>query len=111
MSDVSEFRRPFLIFSTPKTRPQGLCVLFLSGHSCLNITKIWVFFAVNSKSSSLQILRRRSFLSDSDFRCQIEIIFYTTLLGWELLLKWYNFFWNVCWNREFLLCATISTDC
>jgi len=27
------------------------------------------------------------------------IIFYITLLNWEFLLKWYNFFWNLCWNR------------
>jgi len=27
------------------------------------------------------------------------IIFYITLLNWEFLLKWYNFFWNCCWNR------------
>jgi len=25
--------------------------------------------------------------------------FYITLLSWEFLLKWYNFFWNICWNR------------
>jgi len=24
------------------------------------------------------------------------IIFYITLLCWEFLLKWYNFFWNFC---------------
>ena len=36
------------------------------------------------------------------------IIFYVTLLSWEFLLKWYNFFWNFCWNRDFLLCTTIS---
>jgi len=27
------------------------------------------------------------------------IIFYITLLSWEFLLKWHNFFWNFCWNR------------
>ena len=27
------------------------------------------------------------------------IIFYITLLHSEFLLKWYNFFWNFCWNR------------
>jgi len=31
-------------------------------------------------------------------------------LYWEFLLKWYSFFWNFCWNREFLLCTTISID-
>ena len=36
------------------------------------------------------------------------IIFNITLLNWEFLLKWYNFFWNFCWNRDFLLCTTIS---
>jgi len=39
------------------------------------------------------------------------IIFYITLGNWEFLLKWYNFFWNCCWNREFLLCTTISIKC
>jgi len=34
--------------------------------------------------------------------------FYITLLSWEFLLKWCNFFWNICWNRDFLLCTTIS---
>jgi len=38
------------------------------------------------------------------------IIFYITLLNWEFVLKWYNFFWNFCWNRDFLLCTTISID-
>ena len=38
------------------------------------------------------------------------IIFYITLLNWEFLLKWYNFFWNFCWNRGLLLCTTISID-
>ena len=37
-------------------------------------------------------------------------IFEITLLNWEFLLKWYNFFWNCCWNRDFLLCTTISID-
>jgi len=31
------------------------------------------------------------------------IISYITLLTWEFLLKWYSFFWNFYWNREFLL--------
>ena len=43
-------------------------------------------------------------------RMSIWIIFYITLLNWESLLKWYNLFWNCCWNRDFLLCTTISTD-
>ena len=38
------------------------------------------------------------------------IFFYFTLLSWEFLLKWYNFFWNFYWNREFLLCTTVSID-
>jgi len=37
--------------------------------------------------------------------------FYITLLSWEFLLKWYNFFWRFCWNREFLLRTTIFIDC
>jgi len=37
--------------------------------------------------------------------------FYSTLLSWEFLLNRYNFLWNFCWNREFLLCTTISTEC
>ena len=36
--------------------------------------------------------------------------FLITLLNWEFLLKWYNFFWNFCWIRDFLLCTTISID-
>jgi len=36
------------------------------------------------------------------------IIFYMTLLNWQFLLQWYNFFWNFCWNSDFLLCTTIS---
>ena len=36
------------------------------------------------------------------------IIFYITLLNWKFLLKWYNLFWNFCWNIDFLLCTTIS---
>jgi len=39
-----------------------------------------------------------------------SIIFYITLLNWEFLLKWYNFFWNFCWNSYFLLCTTIPID-
>jgi len=38
------------------------------------------------------------------------MIFYSTLLKREFLLKWYNFFWNFCRNRGFLLCTTISID-
>ena len=38
------------------------------------------------------------------------IIFHITLLNWEFLLKWYNFVWDFCWDRYFLLCTTISTD-
>jgi len=38
------------------------------------------------------------------------IIFYITLLSWEFLWKWYNFLWIFCWNREFLLCTTISLE-
>jgi len=26
-------------------------------------------------------------------------------------LNRYNFLWNFCWNREFLLCTTISIEC
>ena len=48
------------------------------------------------------------FLSDSG--CPIGSFFYITLLNWEFLLKWYNFFWNFCWIRAFLLCTTISID-
>ena len=36
------------------------------------------------------------------------IIFYMTLLNWQFLLQWYNFFGNFCWNSDFLLCTTIS---
>jgi len=39
------------------------------------------------------------------------IIFYTSYLSWEFLLKWHSFFWNFCWNREFLLRTTISSKC
>jgi len=35
---------------------------------------------------------------------------HNALLNWEFLLKWYNFFWNFCWNRDFLQCTTISSD-
>jgi len=52
----------------------------------------------------------RIFLSDFDSRCPIWIIFYVILLSGEFLLKWYNFFWNVCWNIDFLLCTTSSID-
>jgi len=38
------------------------------------------------------------------------IIFKITLLNWEYLFKWYSFFWNFCWSRDFLLCTTISID-
>ena len=36
---------------------------------------------------------------------------YITLLSWEFLLNQYNFLWNFCWNREFLLSTTISIEC
>jgi len=36
--------------------------------------------------------------------------FYITLLSWEFQLNRYNFLWNFCWNREFLLRATISVE-
>jgi len=52
--------------------------------------------------------------SESDFFVRLRlsswIIFYITLLNCEFLLKWYNFFWNFCWNRVFLLYTTISID-
>jgi len=38
------------------------------------------------------------------------ISFHITFLTWEFPSKWYNFFWNFCWNRDFLLCTTISID-
>ena len=38
------------------------------------------------------------------------IIFYITVLNWEFLLNWYNFFWSFCWNIDFLLRTTISVD-
>jgi len=38
------------------------------------------------------------------------VIFHITLLNWKFLLKWYNFFWNFCWNRNFLLFTMISID-
>ena len=44
------------------------------------------------------------------FQMSSWIIFYITLLNWEFLLKRYNFFWKFCWNRDFLLCTTISID-
>jgi len=53
---------------------------------------------------------------ESDFFTRLRlrmsswIIFYITLLNWEFLLKCYNFFWNFCWNKDFLLCTTISID-
>jgi len=34
--------------------------------------------------------------------------FYITLLNWGFLLNRYNFSLNFCWNKEFLLCTTIS---
>jgi len=40
------------------------------------------------------------FLSDW-LQMSYWIIFYTELLNGEFLLKWYNFFWNFCWNRFF----------
>ena len=40
----------------------------------------------------------------------LKIIFYITLLNWEFLLKWCNLFWSFCWNRDSLLCTTISID-
>jgi len=39
------------------------------------------------------------------------IIFNITFLSRDFLLKWCNFIWNFYWNREFLLCTTISIDC
>ena len=49
---------------------------------------------------------------ESDFFCptphaQLDH-FYITLLNWEFQLKWYNFFWNFCWIKDFLLCTRIS---
>jgi len=32
--------------------------------------------------------------------------FHITLLSWEFLLNRYNFLWNFCWNRYFLLMST-----
>jgi len=52
-------------------------------------------------------------VSESDF-CPVRmsnwIIFYITLLNTEFLLKSYNFLSNFCWNRDSLLCTTISID-
>jgi len=54
--------------------------------------------------------------SESDFfvrlrlRKSIWLIFFITLLSWEFLLKW-QISCETCWNREFLLCTTISIDC
>jgi len=52
--------------------------------------------------------RSRIFLSDSG--CPIGSFFTSTLQNWEFLLKWCIFFWKICWNRDFLLCTTISID-
>ena len=38
------------------------------------------------------------------------IIFLIAPSDWEFLLKLYNFFWNFCWSRDFLLYTTIYID-
>ena len=58
----------------------------------------------NTRSRSLNFFVQRR------LRISNWIIFYITLLSWEFLLKWCNFFWNFCRIRNFLLCTTISTD-
>ena len=40
---------------------------------------------------------------------QLDCFFYITLLNWEFLLKWYNFFESFV-ETDFLLCTTISID-
>jgi len=55
----------------------------------------WSLSRISNNTGS----RSRFFLSDSDFRMSSWIIFYIKLLNWEFLWKWYNFFWNFCWNR------------
>ena len=57
----------------------------------------WSRIPINSRSLS------RTFLSDSDTGSPIGSFFCITFLTWEFLLKWYNFLWNFCWKREFLL--------
>jgi len=70
------------------------------------VSEVFRWSRIPNKTSSL--CRSRTF-----FRLRISnwIIFYITLQSREFLLKWYNFSWNFCWNREFLLCTTISIDC
>ena len=81
---------------------------------------------VLSKGLRSRVVRRRRFLGGVRFLTTLGvgvglfvrprlwmsncIIFYIALLNWKFLLEWYNFFWNVCWNRDILLCTTISTD-
>ena len=81
---------------------------------------------VLSKGLRSRVVRRRRFLGGVRFLTTLGvgvglfvrprlwmsncIIFYIALLNWKFLLEWYNFFWNVCWNRDILLCTTIPTD-
>jgi len=56
--------------------------------------------------------RSRIFLSDSGSPTGLFFTSYSYVRNPNTyLLKWYNFFWNFCWNREFLLCTMISIDC
>ena len=79
---------------------------------------------MRSGCTGLRSVRSRRFLGGVGFlttlgvevgffvrlRMSSWMIFYSTLLKREFLLKWYNFFWNFCRNRGFLLCTTISID-
>jgi len=54
----------------------------------------WSRITNNTRSQSWILKKNPTLTLD----LQLDI-FYITLLNWELLLKWYNFFSNFCWNR------------
>ena len=76
-----------------------LCFSFIS-----MLTNDVVAFVISKNTGS----GSRIYLFDS--RCPTGLFFYTTLLNWEVLLKWYNFFPNFYWNIDFLLSTMISID-
>ena len=61
----------------------------------------------SSKESEVFVWSRSRAFVRLQLRLSNWIIFYTTLLNWEFLLKWYTSFWN----RDSFLCTTITIDC
>jgi len=83
----------------------------------MDSNSFWKFYLINCRDANSGLRSGKesesfwwSRIPNGTRKVQLDR-FYITFLSWEFLLNRYNFLWNFCWNREFLLCTTISTEC